>query len=213
MHRRSILAWSLLSAAGWPLTQAHAQAVEVSGVRVPGEVNANGTKLVLNGAGVRHKLIFQMYVLALYLPKKTRSLAEVNDLSTPKRLVLRPLRDLSTNELGRLLTKGIETNATKEDFVKIVPNLSRIGQLMAAYSRVLPSDALIMDWVPGVGFVATFRGKVQGEPFPEPAFFRTLLKIWLGDQPPDAKLKSLLLGEPPAGEAAPGATTIPQELL
>lgn len=211
MQRRPLLVCSL-ALCGAAFLPARAQPTEVNGVRFASEVNAAGTKLVLNGAGVRHKIIFPMYALGLYLPQKTRVVAEASDLSTPKRLVLRPLRDLPTNELGRLLTRGIETNATKDDFVKIVPDLSRLGQLMAQYTKLVPNDTLLIDWKPGVGMALTFRGKAQGPVFPEPALFRTLLKIWLGDQPADAKLKSLLMGET-AGPAAVPSSGIPSELL
>jgi hypothetical protein len=40
------------------------------------------------------------------------------------------------------------------------------------------------------------RGKVQGAPFKEAAFFNALLRIWLGPNPADWKLKDALLGKP-----------------
>lgn len=211
MHRRLLLACTLLAPC-WPLSAVHAQALTVQGVRFAPEAEINGNKLVLNGAGARHKLIFPMYALALYLPRKTTNLSEAQSLDQPKRVVLRPLRDISTNELGRLFTKAIQANATKEDFVKLVPELSRVGQLMALYAKVTPSDTLVLDWSPSAGLAITFRGKLQGTPFTEPALVRTLFKIWLGDHPVDAKLKTLLLGQGAAAPALP-SNEVPAELL
>ena len=52
-----------------------------------------------------------------------------------------------------------------------------------------------IDWVPGTGTVLTVKGVPQGEPFKEPEFFNALLRIWLGPNPADWKLKDALLGK------------------
>ena len=44
--------------------------------------------------------------------------------------------------------------------------------------------------------VITVKGVQQGEPFKEPEFFNALLRIWLGPNPADWKLKDALLGKP-----------------
>lgn len=41
----------------------------------------------------------------------------------------------------------------------------------------------------------TVKGVSQGEPFKEPEFFNAMLRIWLGRQPADFKLKDALLGK------------------
>jgi hypothetical protein len=40
------------------------------------------------------------------------------------------------------------------------------------------------------------KGVQQGEPFKEPEFFAAMLRIWLGPNPADWKLKDALLGKP-----------------
>ena len=81
--------------------------------------------------------------------------------------------------------------------MKIVPDIARIGQLFGAYDKAYAGDKLIMDWIPGTGMIARFKNTVQGEPFTQPEFFKTIMKIWLGSSPPDAQLKELLLGHVP----------------
>ena len=44
--------------------------------------------------------------------------------------------------------------------------------------------------------VITVKGVPQGEPFKEPEFYNALLRIWLGPNPADWKLKEALLGKP-----------------
>ena len=41
----------------------------------------------------------------------------------------------------------------------------------------------------------TIKGEAT-EPFPEPEFFQTLMRIWLGHKPADWQLKDALLGKP-----------------
>lgn len=46
------------------------QALEVKGVKVDETAQVGGAALELNGAGVRTKMIFKVYVAALYLGQK-----------------------------------------------------------------------------------------------------------------------------------------------
>lgn len=186
----------------------------VSGVRFPNTATVRGSRLVLNGAGIRYKLIFPLYAMALYLPQKASTPQDIIDMAGAKRAHLTLLRDLSISEFGRMVSRGVQTNATKDDFVKIVPDIARVGQLASAYDKARTGDSLMLDWVPGTGMVASFRGAVQGEPFVQPEFFKTVLKIWLGDQPVDAKLKLSLLGQTvPAEKPAPAKPAPSDDVL
>ena len=53
-----------------------AHALELKGVKVDETAKVGGTALVLNGAGLRTKLMFKVYVAALYLTQKQTSVAE-----------------------------------------------------------------------------------------------------------------------------------------
>jgi hypothetical protein len=103
------------------------------------------------------------------------------------------LRDIDADELGKLMTRGIEDNMGKSSLSKLIPGLLRMGQLFAAQKKLLAGDNFLIDWVPGVGTVLTVKGVVQGEPFKEPEFFKALMSIWLGPVPADFKLKEALL--------------------
>ncbi|NOX76798.1 MAG: chalcone isomerase, partial [Gammaproteobacteria bacterium] len=47
-------------------------ALEVAKVNIPEQIKLADTTLTLNGAGIRSKFFFDIYVGALYLPQKTR---------------------------------------------------------------------------------------------------------------------------------------------
>jgi hypothetical protein len=195
MDRRTMLVAAASASAWFRSAKAAESPLDVSGVRFPNTMNVNGTSLVLNGAGVRHKRIFEVYALGLYLPKKTTSADEAMSMTGPKRIVLVPLRSISMTEFGRMFTQAIQTNTSREDFVKILPEVSRVGQIFSHYARLSSGESLMIDWLPDVGMVGSYKGVVQGEPFTEPSLFRTVMRIWLGTSPPDAKLKSSLLGQ------------------
>ena len=78
---------------------------------------------------------------------------------------------------------------------KLIPGLMRMSQVFSDQKKLVAGDVFIIDWVPSVGTVVSVKGAPQGEPFKEPEFFNALLRIWLGPQPADWKLKDALLGK------------------
>ena len=182
-------ALSLLSAI------AVAQPVDVSGVKFDNPIEVRGTKLELNGAGVRYKAVFKVYAAGLFLSKKASTLEEVLAVPGPKRMSIMMLREIDSAELGKLFTRGVEDNTPKSDMSKLVPGLIRMGQIFSDHKKLLPGEWFMIEWIPGTGTVITIKGKAQGEPFKEPEFFAALMRIWLGPNPADWKLKDALLGK------------------
>ena len=189
--RRLILA--ALVALALPLG-AQAQAVELAGVKYDPQAELGGQKLVLNGAGIRYKAIFKVYTAGLYLKDKTGTPDGVFAMAGPKRLSIHMLREIDANELGKLFTKGMQDNATPEDFSKSIPGVMRIAEVFAAKKKMVSGEGFSVDYVPGVGTTVLVNGKPQGEPIKEPEFFTTLMRIWLGKNPADGQLKDALLG-------------------
>jgi Chalcone isomerase-like len=175
----------------------HAATVELSGVKLEDSVDAQGTKLQLNGAGIRYKAIFKVYTAGLYLTKKSATLDEVIAAPGPKRMSITMLRDIDSTELGKLFTRGVEDNMDRTEFSKIVPSIIRMGEMFASHKKLMAGDGFVVDWIPGTGTVITVKGVQQGEPFKEPKFFGALMGIWLGKSPADFKLKEALLGQKP----------------
>jgi hypothetical protein len=149
---------------------------------------------VLNGAGVRYKAVFKVYSAGLYLPKKATTAEETLTMGGAKRISITMLRDIDSNELGKLFTRGVEDNAPRAEMSKLIPGLLRMGQIFSDQKKLVAGDNFIFEWVPGTGGVLTVKGKPQGEPFKEPEFYAALLRIWLGPNPADWKLKDALLG-------------------
>ena len=91
--------------------------------------------------------------------------------------------------------RGVEDNSPKGEMSKLVPGLMRMSQIFYDQKTLAKGDPFTIDWIPGTGTIITVKGKPQGEPFKEPEFFNALLRIWLGPNPADWKLKEAMLGK------------------
>lgn len=188
----------LLIAACALSTAAAAQTVDLAGVKYPPTQALAGSALQLNGAGIRYKFVIKVYTAGLYLGAKAATPDAVIGTPGPKRLHVVMLRDIDANELGRLFTRGMQDNASREEFSKSIPGTLRMADIFSAKKKLAAGENFSVDWVPGVGTTVLVNGKAQGEPVKEPEFFNALLRIWLGKQPADSALKEALLGRPAA---------------
>ena len=174
---------------------AGAQPVEVAGVKYEPSAEAGGQKLQLNGAGIRYKFVVKVYTAGLYLNAKAGTPEAVLANTGPKRLHIQMLRDIDGNELGKLFTKGMEDNATRDEFARAINGVLRIADIFAKKKKLASGENFSVEWLPGTGTVVYVNGaRVEGEPIKEPEFFNVLMKIWLGKSPADAQLKDALLG-------------------
>ena len=177
-----------LSATAFAATQ------DIAGVKVEDSTTVAGTKLQLNGAGIRYKGPFKVYVGDLYTTKSVKNLDELLAAPGPKRLTMTFLREIEAGPFGKLLTRGVEDNTPKNEMSKLVPGLIRMSDIFTVNKVLMPGDVITLDWIPGTGMVVTAKGKVQGEPFHEPEFYKAIMGIWLGPSPADWKLKDAMLG-------------------
>lgn len=169
-------------------------APDLAGVKIEDTATVGGTKIQLNGSGIRYKGPFKVYVGTLYATKKVSSLDELAAAPGPKRLSMTFVREIDSVAFGKLLTRGVEDNVPKGEMSKLVPGLIRMGDIFATNKILVPGESVVVDWIPGTGMVITAKGKQQGEPFKEPEFYKAIMSIWFGPVPADYKLKDALLG-------------------
>jgi hypothetical protein len=169
--------------------------VTVSGVKYDESVELRGTKLQLNGAGVRYRGPFKVYAAGMYLSRKAQTPEEALAAPGPKRISITMLREIDSNELGKLFSRAIEDNMDKAAFSKLVPGVMRMSQVFFDHKKLVAGDVFMIEWIPGAGTVITIKGQPQGEPFKEPEFYNAMMRIWLGPNPADWKLKDALLGK------------------
>jgi long-chain acyl-CoA synthetase len=166
-------------------------AADIGGVRVEDKASVGGQELVLNGVGVRKKVVFNVYVASLYLPQKAGDLAGVL-AKGPRRIRLDMLRTLSADALIEALDDGLEANNSAAEMAAIKPAAAELASIMKTFGQVKEKDVVTLDYHDGathVGLNGTVKGAVAGE-----AFNQALTRIWLGDKPVQSDLKKSLLG-------------------
>jgi hypothetical protein len=189
--RRVAVFWAVFAL----LFSASTFATEVAGVKVDDTAQVGNQLLKLNGAGIRYKVIFKVYVAALYLAETKATPAEVMALPGAKRVSLIMLRDVSSEDFGQKFMDGIRKNAEMSERAKLVNAMLTFGQMFASVPELKKGDMLNVDWVPGAGVVSQLNGKKIGETVADPNFYNALLRIWLGNSPADEKLKHKMLND------------------
>jgi hypothetical protein len=168
-----------------------ALAAEVGGVRLDDKVSVGAQELVLNGAGVRTRVVFKIYVASLYLPQKATELAAVLAKS-PRRIQLNLLRTLSADQLVEALNEGLAENNTAAELAAVKSQVEALATIMKSFKEVKEKDVITLDFVDGatrIGLNGEAKGSIGGD-----AFNQALTKVWLGEKPVQADLKKSLLG-------------------
>jgi len=187
---RSMLAGMLMGA--W-LSLGPAFAAEVEGVKLADKAQVGGSELTLNGAGVRTRVFFKVYVGALYLQKKAGSTDAVLGDSGAKRIAMHMLRDLDAEQLFSALNEGLKKNHAPGELARLEPQVKQLEGIFNAVKAANKGDVILLDYLPGAGTRVTVRGDDKGTIAGED-FNRALLRIWLGEQPADSALKKAMLG-------------------
>jgi len=172
-----------------------AGAAEIEGVKLDDGATVGGKELKLNGAGVRTRVIFKVYVMGLYLPETKRTPSEVLAAEGPRRFTLSMLRNVSGADLGEAFMAGLDKNSDQAEKTRLAKQIAKFGEMFKTIETLKKGDVLTGDWLPGTGTVLQLNGKPLAEPLPDVAFYNAILKIWLGDKPADSSLKPALLGE------------------
>lgn len=175
------------------LTLGAAQA-QTTSTKFEPSVQVGSTKLVLNGAGTRHRAVFKVYDMALYTSKKVTTVDDLIALPGPKRLQFVALRELPSTDLGRLFLKGMGENSSKDQMTKHALASTRLIEVFSGKAKLMPGDSFAMEFVPGKGTQFFITGVAQGQPVGDAEFFTMVLKIWFGPSPADHVLKEALLG-------------------
>jgi hypothetical protein len=170
-----------------------AQGAEVSGVRLDDKTQVESKDLVLNGAGLRKRFVFSVYVLGLYLPEKKTDAAAVLQLAGPKRALITMQRDVSAEQFTEALLDGLRPNVSEAEYKALEPRLKQLMDLIAEIKEAKKGSTIAIDWT-GSATRLAFNGAPAGKPIPGEDLYRALLRIWIGDKPVQDDLKKALLG-------------------
>lgn len=160
-------------------------------MKLDDRATVGGQPLVLNGAGVRSRAIFKVYVGSLYVPEKASTLDAVV-AKAPRRVQLNLLRTLSADQLVDAFLDGLKENNSAAELDPLKAHIDALVKIMRSFGEAKEGDVVTMDYdgkETRIEQGGVFRGSIGGE-----AFNRALLRIWLGDHPVQADLKKAMLG-------------------
>lgn len=166
--------------------------LEIEGVNIPEVIKTNNESLVLNGAGIRTRFFFNIYIGSLYLKNKESDISKILGNNKTKRISLNFLyKEIKKEKLTNGWIDGFKNNNSDTLFKTLK---KRIDKFNRYFTTTHKGDVVQLD------FLATnktritinneYKGEINGNDFQV-----ALLKIWLGNDPADYNLKEAMLGE------------------
>ena len=180
--------WFATSVACLALAQPLPEA-SVAGVTLPGSLEVGGRELKLNGAALLTKLVFRVYVVALYLPAPAHDPEAVVGPDVPKVLILQFLRAVSRDALVPPLERDFARNAGEKGRRARV----QIAGLLAVVKDMRKGDRLTFTYEPGKGSTVTMTDGTTAR-FEGKDFADAFLLVYVGPHPPKEEMKRRLLG-------------------
>lgn len=172
---------------------AQAQSADVVGVHYPPTLKVEGANLTLNGSGISYRAVAKLYTVGLYVPQKASKSDAIFAANGPKQLRFVMLQGMRVDELGKVITKGIENNSSREEFFKLIPSIRMMGEEFSRIKRLNAGDTFAIEFVPKRGTMFFVNGQPAGLPLEDSGFFPAVLRTWLGNRPVTQDLKDALL--------------------
>ena len=167
-------------------------AADVDGHSIPDQIPAAASQLQLNGAGLRDKFMIDLYVGALYLPKKSADAAAIMGADEPMAIRLLIVSGRITSEnMSEAVAEGFQHSLGSQQ-AAMQP---RINDFLKTFSEpIKEGDVFELVYLPGSGVVISKNGK-QANTVPGLDFKAALFGIWLGKEPAQKSLKQEMLGQ------------------
>lgn len=166
---------------------------KINGVTVEKQLTVQGQDLMLNGAGMREKLWFDLYVGALYLESKNTDGRALVKADKPMAIVLDITDELVTQDkMITAVEDGFDESCNSKERKAIK---KEIQQFIGFFSdKIVKGDNFVIAYMPGKGTMVSKNGKdlgtIQGMDFK-----KGLFGIWLGPDSVDDDLKEGMLGK------------------
>lgn len=173
---------------------AHAQPKELEGVKLVPTVQVGPALLAFNGAGLRTRAFFKVYVAALYVPQKSTSAQAVLADQGARRMAITMLRNVDSATFAQALTDGLRDNHTEAQLAAMKAQTDTLVTNLKLAGEARKGDAIHFEYTPDLGTRVIVNGEPRGSAIAGAEFFNAVLRVWLGDKPVDAELKKGLLG-------------------
>ncbi|MFZ6843368.1 chalcone isomerase family protein [Undibacterium sp. RuTC16W] len=155
----------------------------------------DGQTLLLNGSGPHVIKRVKIFNIGIYTPKLRTTSQELLASTGPIRIKLVMLKEVESELMSRRFLADIRSSTTKEERNQLVHQLLALGEGFATIGDWKVGDVMTIDWTRGKGTVFRSNNKQIGETLKDDLTMQAILKIWLGENVADNKLKRLLLGD------------------
>ncbi|WP_458700806.1 chalcone isomerase family protein [Sulfurospirillum sp. 1307] len=159
-----------------------------------GEVNLPDSiekpALVLNGAGIRSKFIFDLYVAGLYLQKKNNDAKDIINANKPMAIKLHIISSLISSEKMKDATMEGFENSTNNN---IAPIKEKIEAFIDVFKEEIKKDDIYTFIYEPSNGVEIFKNSQLKSTIKGLDFKKALFGIWLSDKPAQESLKKNLL--------------------
>jgi hypothetical protein len=173
---------------------AGAQPAELEGVKLEPTAQVGGATLQLNGAGLRTRVFFKVYVAGLYVPQKANNAGALLAQKGPRRVAITMLRNVDADTFSGALVEGLKNNLSEAQYAGFKTQIDTLIANFKAAGEAKTGDVIHLDFAPDAGTKVIVNGKAQGSAIAGEDFYIALLRIWLGDKPADGDLKKGMLG-------------------
>jgi hypothetical protein len=162
--------------------------LKIGGKVLPDKMNAGENELLLNGAGLRKKLIIRVYAGALYLLESCSDANKIIEADEPMAVKMHFIYKAVSPEK---LIEAWNTGFSKSD-------TSNLQEEIATFNSYFTEDAKkdeVYDiiYVPEIGTSVYMNNELKGT-IPGLEFKKAVFSIWLGEQTELPKLKKAMLG-------------------
>ena len=163
--------------------------LKIGGKILPNQIKAGENTLILNGAGIRKKVIFKVYAGALYLLEKNNNAQTIIQADEPMSVKMHFIfKSVSPEKLIEAWNSGFSKNDTS--------NLqNKIDTFNSFFTKDAKKDDIYdIIYIPEQGTSVymnnELKGTIQGLEFKKAVF-----SIWLGEETDLPKLREAMLGE------------------
>lgn len=183
--------FSLLVLSLTMLFQVQAQ-IEIEGVAIPDKIQVTEMELPLQGAGVRSKYFFDLYVTSFFSTRTYETGPAAAADNAPMTMRLNIISGMITSEkMAESTMEGFE-NSLNGDLQGLESEIERFISLFQKEIKV--GDIFQFDYNPMEG-VVVYKNNEKLAVFEGMKFKTALFGIWLGEDPADEDLRQELIGK------------------
>lgn len=172
------------------LSFVNAQTV-VGNATLPNTMTLEGTELMLNGAGMREKVVFDLYAGGLYLTSKSKDATAIINADETMAMKLDIVSGMvSSKKMVSAVDDGFDA-AMNGDTSSLNDKIETFKGFFS--DKIVKTNVFDIAYIKGTGTVVYKNGTKVGT-IAGLDFKKALFAIWLGNDPADDDLKEAMLG-------------------